>query len=161
MGGFAGGLSLSLEHGGQMDALKLVALDREDLQIVSAHVQDAVMKIGDLRYVPREKRFVVAMNRYAWEGDGGLFRRKRERRKAVLHFDRVLAARTHGIDLARPDEVLSLLAVSFTPGEAPAGVVDLVFSEGGAMGLGVDCSGVRVGEKRAAWQASSTPIHRS
>lgn len=161
MGRIAGVVSLSLEHGGPMDALKLVALDREDLQIVSAHVQDAVMKVGDLRYAPREKRFVVAMNRYAWEGDGGLFRRKRERRKAVLHFDRVLAAKTHGIDPAQPDEVLSLLTVSFASGEAPAGVIELVFSGGGTIRLDVECIEARLADLGAAWQASSTPTHRS
>ncbi|CAG0952727.1 hypothetical protein RHIZO_00277 [Rhizobiaceae bacterium] len=156
-----GGLLLSQEHGGQMDALKLVALDREDLQIVSAHVQDAVMKVGDLHYKPREKRFVVAMNRYAWEDRGGLFRRKRERRNAVLHFDRVLAARTHGIDPARPNEVLSLLAVTFAPGEAPAGIVELAFSGGGTIRLDVECIEVRLSDLGAAWQASSTPVHRT
>ncbi len=155
-----GGL-LSQEHGGQMDALKLVALDREDLQIVSAHVQDAVMKVGDLHYTPREKRFVVAMNRYAWEGRGGLFRRKRERRNSVLHFDRVLAARTAGIDPARPDEVLSLLAVTFRPGEAPAGIVELAFAGGGTIRLDVECIEARLSDLGAAWQASSTPIHRT
>ena len=156
-----GVLLLSQEHGGQMDALKLVALDREDLQIVSAHVQDAVMKVGDLHYKPREKRFVVAMNRYAWEDRGGLFRRKRERRNAVLHFDRVLAARTHGIDPARPNEVLSLLAVTFAPGEAPAGIVELAFSGGGTIRLDVECIEVRLSDLGAAWQASSTPVHRT
>ncbi len=155
-----GGL-LSQEHGGQMDALKLVALDREDLQIVSAHVQDAVMKVGDLHYTPREKRFVAAMNRYAWEGRGGLFRRKRERRNSVLHFDRVLAARTAGIDPARPDEVLSLLAVTFRPGEAPAGIVELAFAGGGTIRLDVECIEARLSDLGAAWQASSTPIHRT
>lgn len=155
-----GGLLLSLEHGGRMDALKLVALDREDLQIVSAHVQDAVMKVGDLHYTPREKRFVLAMNRYAWEDRGRLFRRKRERRNAVLHFDRVLAARTHGIDPTRPDEVLSLLAVTFAPGDAPAGVVELVFSGGGTIRLDVECIEARLSDLGAAWQASSTPIHK-
>jgi hypothetical protein len=156
-----GRLLLSLEHGGQMDALKLVALDREDLQIVSAHVQDAVMKVGDLRYTPREKRFVAAMNRYAWEDSGGLFRKKRERRNSVLHFDRVLAARTAGIDPTRPDEVLSLLAVSFAPGEAPAGIIELVFSGGGTIRLDVECIEARLSDLGGAWQASSTPIHRS
>lgn len=144
-----------------MDPLKLIALDGEDLQIVSAHVQDAVMKVGDLQFAPREKRFVAAMNRYAWEGGGGLFGRKRERRNAVLHFDRVLAARTHGIDPKRPDEVLSLLAITFVPGVAPAGVIELVFSGGGVIRLEVECIEARLSDLGGAWQASSTPVHRT
>lgn len=152
---------LNHEHGGQMDALKLIALDGEDLQVVSAHVQDAVMKVGDLHYAPREKRFVAAMNRYAWENGGGMFRKKRERRNSVLHFDRVIAARTHGIDPTRPDEVLSLLAVTFSPGDAPAGVVELLFSGGGAIRLEVECIEARLSDLGGAWQASSTPVHRT
>lgn len=144
-----------------MDALKLIALDGEDLQIVSAHVQDAVMKVGDLHYAPRERRFVAAMNRYAWENDGGVFRKKRERRNSVLHFDRVIAARTLGIDPTRPDEVLSLLAVTFVPGNVPAGIVEFHFSGGGAIRLEVECVEARLSDLGGAWQASSTPVHRT
>ena len=50
-----------------MNALKLVALDDEDLNIISAHTQDAVMKVADLEYLPAAKRFVLPMNRFAWE----------------------------------------------------------------------------------------------
>lgn len=144
-----------------MNALKLIALDGEDLQIVSAHVQDAVMKVRDLKYTPREKRFVAAMNRYAWEERGGFFRKKRERRNSVLHFDRVLAARISGIDPKKPDEVLSLLAVTFQPGETPAGVIELVFSGGAAIRLEVECIEARLSDLGGAWQASSTPAHRT
>jgi len=144
-----------------MNALKLIALDGEDLQIVSAHVQDAVMKVSDLKYTPREKRFVAAMNRYAWEERGGLFRKKRERRNSVLHFDRVLSARISGIDTKKPDDVLSLLAVTFQPGEAPAGAIELVFSGGAAIRLEVECIEARLSDLGGAWQASSTPVHRT
>ena len=98
-----------------MDALKLVALDDQDLGVISAHVQDAVMKVGDLEYLPARRRFVLPMNRFAWERKSGFLRQRNERRRSVLHFDRVLGVKTSGIARDKPDDVLSLLAVSFVP----------------------------------------------
>ena len=143
-----------------MDQLRLIALDEQDLDVISAHVQDAVMKVRDLRYLPAARRFIVPMNRFAWERKPGLLRRGHERRQSVLHFDRVLGARTAGIDRDKPDEVLSLLAVAFLPADRPAGTVELVFSGGGAIVLDVECLEARLADTGGAWQASSRPAHR-
>ncbi|HWK66124.1 MAG TPA: DUF2948 family protein [Rhizobiaceae bacterium] len=143
-----------------MDALKLVALDEEDLQIVSAHTQDAVMKVADLEYFPRDKRFVVAMNRFAWEESGvGFFKKRNERRRSVLHFESVGGVKTTGIARDKPEEVLSLLAIRFQPGDAPAGEVELLFSGGAVIRLDVEYIEARMADLGAAWQASSRPVH--
>ena len=47
-----------------MDLLKLVALDQEDLAVISAHLQDAIVKVGDLTYLPRERRFALVARRF-------------------------------------------------------------------------------------------------
>lgn len=143
-----------------MDALKLIALDGQDLNVISAHVQDAVLKVGDLEFLPAAKRFVLAMNRFAWERKSGFLRRQNERRQSVLHFDRVLGAKTSGIARNKPDEVLSLLAVSYVPIDAPAGIVELIFAGGGAVMLDVECVEARLADIGGAWQASSRPRHR-
>ncbi|RUU62054.1 DUF2948 family protein, partial [Mesorhizobium sp. M7A.T.Ca.TU.009.01.1.2] len=92
-----------------MTGLKLIALDDQDLSIVSAHVQDAVLKVSDLEFLPAAKRFLLTMNRFVWEAKSGLFRQHNERRQAVLHFDRVLGAKTSGIDRDKPAEVCPCL----------------------------------------------------
>lgn len=143
-----------------MDTLKLVALDEEDLEVVSAHMQDAVMKVADLDYSARDKRFVAAMNRFAWEESGGFLKRHNERRRSVLHFESVLAVKTTGITRDKPDEVLSLLAIRFQPSEAPAGVIELIFSGGAAIRLEVEYVEARMADLGAAWQASSRPVHK-
>jgi hypothetical protein len=127
-----------------MDQLRLIALDEQDLNVISAHVQDAVMKVRDLQYLPGARRFVLAMNRFAWERKSGFLRKNNERRQSVLHFDRVLGARTAGIARDKPDEVLSLLAVSYVPAEK----------------LDVECVEARLTDTGGAWQASSRPAHR-
>jgi len=143
-----------------MAALKLLALDEDDLKVMSAHVQDAVMKVGDLQFLPAAKRFVLPMNRFAWELKPGFLRKRNERRQAVLHFDRVLGAKTSGIRRDRPDDVLSLLAVSYVAINAPAGLIELIFSGGGAIMLDVECIEARLADVGGAWQAVARPLHK-
>jgi len=140
--------------------LKLIALDEEDLKIVSAHVQDAVMKVGDLDFIAATKQFVVPMYRFAWEKEASERRPQPERRNSVLHFDRVLSAKLSSISRDKRDEVLSLLAVTYATTDAPAGTVDLVFAGGGAIRLEVECIEARLVDLGGAWEASSRPAHK-
>jgi hypothetical protein len=144
-----------------MPQLKLVALDTQDLEIVSAHVQDAVVKVADISYSAAEKRFVVAMNRFVWENGKGLFSRRNERRQSVLHFDGVRAVKSTGLKREKGDDVLSLLAMRFEPAEdAPTGVVELTFSGDAAIRLDVDYIEARIADLGGAWEASSRPRHK-
>lgn len=142
-----------------MDALKLIALDDQDLGIISACVQDAVMKVGDLEFLPAAKRFVIPMNRFAWEKKSSFFRQYNERRQSVLHFDRVIGAKLSGISRDKPDEILSLLAISFVPLSKPAGIVELIFAGDGAIMLEVECIEARLADLGSAWEAASRPRH--
>jgi hypothetical protein len=143
-----------------MSQLKLVALDEQDLQVISAHTQDAVMKIGDLSYLAAEKRFVAAINRFAWEARKGFFSRHNERRRSALHFESVRGVKLTGIDRSKADDVLSLLAIRFEPAaEAPAGVIELTFSGDAAIRLEVDYIEARLADLGAAWETPSRPVH--
>jgi hypothetical protein len=142
-----------------MDALKLIALDEQDLGIISACVQDAVMKVGDLEFLPAAKRFIAPMNRFAWEKKSSFFRQHNERRQSVLHFDRVLGAKLSGISRDKPAEVLALLAISFVPLSGPAGIVELIFAGDGAVMLEVECIEARLADLGSAWEAASRPAH--
>lgn len=144
-----------------MDLLKLIAFDADDLAIVSAHVQDAITKIGDLGYKPAEKRFVLPLHRFVWEIEAGRFRKPHnERRNSVLHFERVLSVKTAGIDQSKKNDVLSLLAVGFEAGDLPAGAIELVFAGGAAIRLDVEVVEARLADLGGAWEASSRPSHK-
>lgn len=138
-----------------MELLKLVALDEEDLTILSAHAQDAVLKVGDLRYDRKASRFLLPLYRYVWEGRA----RSPERRNAVLDFGRVTAVRSAGVRKDRPQEVLSLLAIRFEPGEAPSGTIELLFSADATIRLRAECIEARLSDLGGAWEASSRPKH--
>ncbi len=144
-----------------MEMLKLVALDEEDLQVLSAHLQDAVLKVSDLQYLAKDKRFVLTANRFAWEeAKPKLFRKPQyQRRRAALHFNRVTVAKATGIDRQKPDEVLSLLAIRFIPGEAPAGTLELTFSANAAIRLDVECIEAQLTDVGPAWETNSLPRH--
>jgi hypothetical protein len=139
------------------DRLKLQAIDEEDLAVLSAHVQDAVLKVGDLQYLPKEKRFALAMNRFGWEvdEDGDTH----QRRRSALVFDRVTAAQCSHLRRDRPDAVLELLAVSFEPTDAPAGYVTLHFAAGAALRLEVECIEARLADLGPAWATAAKPCH--
>jgi hypothetical protein len=137
--------------------LKLAAIDEEDLAIVSAYAQDAVLKVGDMVYLPAQKRFAIAMNRFKWENDSGP--KSHERRRSALVFDRVLAVRTSNINRDNPDGVLELLAVKFTATDNPAGSVELMFAGNCGVQLEVECIETRLTDLGAAWSTSSQPQH--
>jgi Protein of unknown function (DUF2948). len=141
------------------DSLKLMALDTDDLAIISAHMQDAVFKVGDISFSPKVGHFTLAANRFVWEKAGGR-PKAYERRRSVLHFKRVAAVRSTGIDRNRADDVHSLLAVRFhAEGEGPEGRIELVLSGGGMIVLDVECIEAQLADTGGAWQASSLPSH--
>ncbi|MCX5495827.1 DUF2948 family protein [Kaistia dalseonensis] len=143
-----------------MDKLKLVAFDQDDLAVVSAHVQDAVLKVGDLAFLPKEQRFAAVINRFVWEKPAeGTFRKNWERRRAGFHFDRVTAVRSTGIDRHNAEAVLDLLAISFEETEAPAGTVTLIFAGGGAIALDVECIEASISDLGPAWATKACPQH--
>jgi hypothetical protein len=139
------------------DDLKLLALDSEDLEVISATTQDAVVRVGDMGYAKSEQVFALLMNRYAWEdGDG---RGRGTRKRAGLHFDRVTHVAAAGIDLNAQEGVLELLDIRFTETDAPAGVVELRFAGGGTVRLTVECLEARLQDLGAAWAAKARPQH--
>ena len=121
------------------DRLKLIALDADDLAVISTHVQDARVQAVDIIWRQSEKRLVIGMNRLDWEqtlaGEA-----EPQRLVSALRFDRVLACKSRGIDLAAPETALELIGIEFHPGaEPPAGSALLLFSHGGALRLDVEC----------------------
>jgi hypothetical protein len=146
-----------------MEKLKLIAFDAEDLAVISAHLQDAVVRVADLAYLPRQKRFAAVGCRFDWaralsgEANGRGF----VRCQSALRLERVLGASLTGIDLAKAQDVLSLLAVQFTPAapDDPEGYVTLYFAGGGAIRLHVECIEAELRDIGPVWQTPRKPQH--
>lgn len=139
--------------------IKLLALDDQDLAVVSTHMQDAVFKTADMEYQPRTKQFAIAANRFAWE-ETVAGAKPFERHRAALVFKQVRAVRSVGIDRKARDTVHSLLAVTFEKeGEGPDGAIELVLAGGGAVLLDVECIEVQLADVGAAWETKLKPRH--
>src|ERR1700761_5874671 len=140
-----------------MSKLKLVAGDADDLQILSARLQDAVVKLKNFTWLPKTRRFAAVVNRLQWETGG------KTRVRSGLHFDGVLKVQSQKVKLGAGEAVVSLLAVRFTPntGEDPGGVIELVLAGGGAFRLTVECFDAELADMTASWAARGKPDHES
>lgn len=136
-----------------MDLLKLVALDPEDLAVVSAHLQDAVLRVGDIVYLPRERRFAIETRRFDWEAATP------QRRLTCMHFEHVTGVRVRGIDQTDRDAVLNLLAIAFEEKDAPSGTATLIFAEGGAIQVDLECIEMQMKDIGPVWAAETRPTH--
>lgn len=137
--------------------LKLAALDAEDLAVISAHMQDAVLTAGDITFLAKARKFALVANRFAWEEGkaGSHFQRCR----SGLHFERVNAAKSQGIDRRQPDRVLSLLSITFEPATEPSGRIVFAFSGGATIELDVECIEARLADLGPQWEAIRKPHH--
>jgi hypothetical protein len=141
-----------------MELLKLVALDTDDLEVVSAHLQDAVVSVGDVHWRPGEKRLVIGLARFDWEGAQAV-PPEFQRRSTALRFDRVISFKCRNIDCSDKKTMLNLLAVSFDETDSPAGAVTLTFSGGGALRLEVECLECELVDLGPIWTTTCCPAH--
>jgi hypothetical protein len=138
-----------------MARLRLAASDAEDLEVLSARLQDAVFKLKDAVWQPKKHRFAAVVNRLQWEAGG------KTRVRAGLHFDGVLKVQSSMVKLGAGEAVVSVLAIRFASngGEDPGGVIEIVLAGGGAIRLSVECIDAELADMTAPWAARGTPDH--
>jgi hypothetical protein len=141
-----------------MSELRLSAFDEEDLGVISAHLQDAVIVMKDVSYRKRERRFALIANRFVWEEATGK-QGKYQRRRTGLHFENVMTVKSHRIILGEGEGVLSLLSISFEKGDPPGGEIVLSFSGGGVIRLTVEAIEAWLRDLGPAWTTSNRPGH--
>jgi hypothetical protein len=142
-----------------MEPLKLVALDRDDIEVVSTHLQDAVVNTADIHWRPAEQRVVIGFSRFDWAAaaDGGTPELRRCR--SALRFERVRSCRCRNVDAAGRGDILNLLTVEFAERDPPAGIVTLTFSGDIALRLEVECLEAELADLGPAWTAKGRPDH--
>mgnify|MGYP000365577788 CR=1 FL=1 len=152
------------EDGGEKP-LRLKALDADDLQVMSALVQDAVLPASEITYSRKDRRLAMLLNRFRWEDADGATQRRRnfERVQAVLVIEDVLAVQSQGVPKGDADVVLSVLALAFEPGEDCAGCVELTLAGDGGLRLEVEALEVSIKDVTRPYQAPSrsVPDHKT
>ena len=142
---------------GREAPLNLGALDGDDLGVISTLVQDAVFPVTEMQFRRGERRFAILLNRFRWEDADAATRRQRafERVQAVLVFDTVLSVASQGLDRSDRDLILSILSVTFHPGQDGSGHVEITLAGDGAIRLEVEAVEVTLRDVTRPYQAPS------
>jgi hypothetical protein len=136
------------------DKLKLTALDADDLGVISAACQDALVAVRDCAHFKDEKRFVLLLNRFRWEADPTV-EAAHSRTHSALVFNDVTAIRHHDIPLDEPDRMLELLAVAPEDDRS----VTLRFAAGRAIRLEIGRLACHLGDVGEPWATPWKPAH--
>ncbi|MCA0962181.1 DUF2948 family protein [Salipiger bermudensis] len=139
--------------------LNLGAMDPDDLQVLSALLQDAVLTVADVAWQKRHQRLTLLVNRLRRED--GVHVSPPERVRALLAVENVIGVSSQGISRDDPELVLSILAVSFEPTEEGAGHVVFTLAGDGALRAQVEALELRLKDVTRPYQAVSgkTPDH--
>lgn len=141
-----------------MELLKLIALDRDDLEVVSTHLQDATVSVGDVHWRRDENRLVIGLARFDWEASLSQTPQF-QRRRTALRFDRVNAIKCRNVDCKDKQAELNLLAIEFAESDPPGGVITLIFSGGAALRLEVECLECELVDLGPVWTETCRPTH--
>jgi hypothetical protein len=135
--------------------LHLTAFDEEDLAVISAQMQDALIRFGDVKYLIKQRQFVLVANRFAWDALP-----EKQRRRSGLQITDVIGVKRVGPEIPQPDTILSLLAIGFVPeADRIAGTLTLRFSGGHAIAIKVDSINVHLDDLGPAWSTENEPQH--
>jgi hypothetical protein len=138
----------------------LMGADKDDLQAVSALLQDAVAKIGEMAFIPTDRRFAFVANRYVWEGAVKGGRGPGQRVRTGVHFDDVISVRARKVRMGAPEAVVDILSINFE-GDENGGTITLELAGGGAVALEVDAINVTMRDLSEPWRAARKPDHET
>lgn len=136
--------------------LKLRARDAEDLAVISACLQDALLPLGEMAFLAPEHRFVMVANRFRWEDAEGerVEGRVYERVACAVTIEGVRGVRVQGVEQGRKSQILEILTLE--PGD---GHIDLVFAGGGRVRLETDRIHCRLEDIDEPWPTQWRPHH--
>ncbi|MBL1430905.1 MAG: DUF2948 family protein [Robiginitomaculum sp.] len=138
--------------------MRLLAQSQKDLSVISAMVQDAVTRVGDISYDKQSRQLIIAMNRFCWENGK---RSVPARARAALQISSVLSVQQNGIAVVKRNGILSVLAVEFSEKTdiAPGGELTIILADNGTISISVECLDVALVDISGAWGAKSRPKH--
>ena len=142
--------------------LALMAEDEQDLRILSALLQDAILPASEMSYDPRGRSLALLLNRFRWEDadQAAAEGRDYERVRSVLLIRDVLRVMSDGIS-RDADTVLELLAMVWQPGPDGTGRLLLEFAGDGTLAAELECINVDLRDVTRPYRAVSgkAPAH--
>lgn len=138
--------------------LRLLAEDDDDLQVISAALQDAISTVGEVSYEPQARRLTIALNRFCWECSEA----EPIRIRAGLQLGGVLSVKSRDVKLEAKDAILSILALTFAANadtEDPGGAILIHLAGDGDIRVEVECVDAVLSDLSDPWPAQASPTH--
>ena len=139
--------------------LKLIAKTEEDLRVVSAHLQDSIVSVGDIANLKKNNIFLIQLNRFMWEDvEKGVFR-KNKRIRTVLKFENVLSVVSRNINQIKKDKFLDFLAIetNITPDNNYE--MKIIFAGDAIIRIISEVIEVTLDDQGEAWDTKNKPKH--
>ena len=139
--------------------LKLIAKTDEDLRVISAHLQDSIVKTSDIAHLKKNRIFLIQLNRFMWEDvEKGVFRRNK-RIRTVLKFENILKATSKNVNQKKNDRFLDFLAIEMFKMPDKNFEMNLIFSGDVIIKLVVEVIEVTLDDQGSPWESKSKPKH--
>ena len=142
---------------GREKPLNLGAQDADELQVLSALIQDAIFPITEMTWQVKQRRFGLLLNRFRWE-DGVRGQTAPERVQSILVVDNVMSVASQGVDRAETDMILSVLSATFEAGGDGAGGIVFTLAGDGAIRLSIEAIEVTLKDVTRPYVAPSKKV---
>ncbi|MGI9508849.1 MAG: DUF2948 family protein [Geminicoccaceae bacterium] len=141
-------------------SLRLRARDHDDLQVVAACLQDALVPLREMAFMADERRFLAAFHRFQWErladpddvADLTLC-------QSVLRIDHVDNVQYRGLDGDLGGIKFELLTIVIEPSDSGGSRVVLLFAGDVALRLDVSEFAITLEDFGESWPAGVAPQH--
>lgn len=135
--------------------LKLRAEQAGDLEVISAALQDAILRVGEIRYDSQARALSLRLTRYRHEAEDA-----QERVLSGFRVDSILSLKSKGIDRSDPEALAVLLGLNFAPADdVPSGMLHLIFAGGGEIQARVECIDLTLADTAAPRKTDKNPLH--
>ena len=134
---------------GVLNRMKLNAIDTEELKIIATVLQDGLIEVNDVKYLPSIRTFIVMITRFMWEEK--IVNKINNRTKAVLVFEDVLAVHSRNIDQMNKTKVLELLTFNFYYNKSKNIEIELLFNNDATIKLETEVVQAKLEDQGESW----------
>ena len=139
--------------------LKLLATSDEDLRVIAAHLQDAIVSVQDIANLEKNRIFLIQLNRFMWEDiEKGVFR-KNKRIRTVLKFDNVFSVKSKNINAKNDKNFLDFLTIECNLLPDKSYEIKLIFSGDSVLKIKAEVIDVTLDDQGSPWETKTQPKH--
>ena len=140
--------------------LKLLATSDEDLRVIAAHLQDAIVSVQDIANLEKNRIFLIQLNRFMWEDiEKGVFR-KNKRIRTILKFDNVVSVFSKNINSKDKERFLDFLAIETNILPDKYYEIKLIFSGDSVIKIRSEVIEVTLDDQGSPWESKTKPKHK-